>query len=380
MTFDYQQHHRYFAQVSDEVVELAEPELRALGATDTSPVYRGIHFAATPETVYRINYQTRLLTRTLAPLMSFNCHSDKYLHRKASEIPWDQFLHSDRTFAVFATVSNSHIKHSKFAALRLKDAVVDYMRDKTGDRPNIDTRNPDLWLNLHIQNNKATISVDMSGGALHRRGYRAESVEAPMMETVAASIIARAEWEGETPLYDPFCGSGTLLCEAYMKAARIPAGVMRARFGFQNLPDFDQDAWDRIEQEGVKGIVPVKPGMIGGSDRSAKAVGATISNFKLLDANYEINVSQKEVFEMDGLEGYTIVCNPPYGVRMERGSDLTGFFKKFGDFLKQRCKGSTAYIYFGDREYVKALGLRPAWKRNLVNGGIEGQVAKIEIF
>ncbi|MBT5876747.1 MAG: class I SAM-dependent RNA methyltransferase, partial [Candidatus Latescibacteria bacterium] len=159
MPYDYQEHQHYFGQVADEVIELAEPELQRLGATETNPVYRGIHFKATPEVVYRINYQTRLLTRVLAPLTSFNCHSDKYLYRKVYEIAWEDFLDPTKTFAVFATVAHSHIKHSKYAALKLKDAVVDYIRDRTGERPSIDTRDPDLWINLHIENNFATVSV-----------------------------------------------------------------------------------------------------------------------------------------------------------------------------------------------------------------------------
>ena len=380
MPYDYQEHQHYFGQVADEVIELAEPELQRLGATETNPVYRGIHFKATPEVVYRINYQTRLLTRVLAPLTSFNCHSDKYLYRKVYEIAWEDFLDPTKTFAVFATVAHSHIKHSKYAALKLKDAVVDYIRDRTGERPSIDTRDPDLWINLHIENNFATVSVDLSGGALHRRGYRVESVEAPMMETVAASILTRSEWDGETPLHDPFCGSGTLLCEAYMRVAHLPSGFMRSRFGFEQLPDFDRTAWDAVVQEGADGIKPVAPNLISGSDRSKEAAKAARKNCRALDENSGINITQQDVFDMDGLEGYTIVCNPPYGVRMERDKDLTSFYKSLGDFLKQRCKGSNAFIYFGDLEYVKALGLKPAWKRPLYNGGIRGQVAKIEIF
>ena len=380
MPYDYQLKNRYFAQVADDIKDFAEKELQSLGAAETSPVYRGIYFTASPEAVYRINYHTRLITRVLAPLTTFNCHSDKYLYRKASEIPWEDFLDPSRTFAVFATVSHSHIKHSKFAALRLKDAVVDQIRDRTGERPSIDTREPDLWINLHIEHNKATISLDLSGGALHRRGYRTASVEAPMMETLAAAIIACSEWDGVSPLHDPFCGSGTLLCEAYMRAARMPAGILRSSFGFQQLPDFDQKLWDQIKEESLKDIVPVPAGRITGSDRSSEAVEVSLQNCDALDPKHQIAVTQQDVSDIEGLAGYTIVCNPPYGIRSEKGADLSGFYKRLGDFLKQRCTGSTAYIYFGERQYVKALGLKPTFKRAMSNGGLKGQLAKVEVY
>jgi len=380
MPYSYQLNNRYFAQVADDIKDLAEKELQSLGAKETSPVYRGIHFTASPESVYRINYQARLITRVLAPLTTFNCHSDKYLYRKASEISWQDFLDPSRTFAVFATVSHSHIKHSKFAALRLKDAVVDLIRNRTGERPSIDTREPDLWINLHIEHNRATISLDLSGGALHRRGYRVASVEAPMMETLAAAIIACSEWDGDTPLYDPFCGSGTLLCEAYMRAARVPAGILRSRFGFEQLPDFDREVWDLIKQESMKQVLPVSTDLIAGSDRSTEAVTAARRNCTTLDQKHRIDITQRDIFEMEGLAGYTIICNPPYGIRMGKDTDLFGFYKDLGDFLKQRCTGATAYIYFGERRYVKALGLKPTFKRPMSNGGLKGQLAKVELY
>ena len=214
--YRYQETQRYFAQVADDIKDIAEQELCTLGARETSPTYRGIYFSASQKVLYTINFYARLITRVLAPLTSFRCHSDRYLYKKAGEIEWQDFLDPSQTFAVFATVANSRLRHSKFAALRLKDAVVDSFRAATGVRPSIDTREPDVWVNLHIQNDEATISLDTSGGSLHRRGYRKKSVQAPLVETLAAAIIHHAEWDGRRPLYDPFCGSGTLLCEAYM--------------------------------------------------------------------------------------------------------------------------------------------------------------------
>jgi len=249
MTYTYQKTNRYFAQMADDVKDIAEAELLSLGAEDTSQVYRGIYFNATPKILYSINYQSRLINRVLAPLLSFHCHSDQQLYKKVLQVRWEDFLNSSQTFAVFATVNNSAIKHSKFAALRLKDAIVDAFQNREGKRPSIDTKNPDLWINLYIERNAATISIDTSGGSLHRRGYRKKSIEAPMIETLAAAIITISEWDGKTPLVDPFCGSGTLLCEAFLSASKTPPAFLRQKFGFERLPDFDNSLWKQVKDE-----------------------------------------------------------------------------------------------------------------------------------
>lgn len=378
--YTYQKTNRYFAQVADDIKNIAEEELRSLGAAETREVYRGIYFTATPKTLYAINFHSRLVNRILAPLISFSCHSDKYLYKTASQLQWQDFLDPSQTLAVFATVSHSAIKHSKFAALRLKDAIVDTFRERTGERPSIDTRNPDVWLNLHIENNEATISLDTSGGSLHRRGYRKHSIEAPMIETLAAAIIKHSEWDGSTPLYDPFCGSGTLLCEGYLRATHTPAAVLRAKFGFERLPDFDAALWHQVKNEGMEKIAPVAKGVIAGSDISAEATESAGHNCAVIDPKNVIEIKRKDIFNIANLEGKTIVSNPPYGIRMGKNADLAGFYKSIGDFLKQRCTGSTAYIYFGERKYLKNIGLKPSWKKQLSNGGLDGRLAKYEMY
>ena len=230
--YQYQKNGRYFAQIADSLKEAGAKELVELGAKDVRPDFSGIHFRADKATLYRINYLTRLLSRCLAPLISINCPDTDTLYEKAKRIEWEDFFTESNTFAVLGNISDSAISHSKYAALRLKDAVVDYFREKTGQRPDVSVRDPDILLNLHIRNDRAVISLDTSGGALHRRGYREETVSAPMQETVAAAIIRFSQWDGSVPLYDPLCGSGTLLCEALMRYSNIPAGIFRNRYGF----------------------------------------------------------------------------------------------------------------------------------------------------
>jgi len=380
MMYTYQKTNRYFAQVANDIKDLADEELRSLGATDIAGAYRGIYFSAEPRVLYRVNYQSRLISRVLAPLTAFHCPSDQTLYQQAYKIHWEDFLDPSLTFAVFASVSQSAITHSQFAGLRLKDAVVDYFRDRTGQRPSIDTQSPNVWLNLHIEKDQATISLDTSGGSLHRRGYRRETVAAPMIETLAAAIITLLDWDHQRPLVDPFCGSGTLLCEAYMAASHTPAGVLRTYFGFQNLPDYKAALWQQIKREGLNQRMPTPPGLITGSDISKEAVRAATANAAAITRSHHIRIERLDAFKLPKIEERIIVCNPPYGIRMAPDEDLSPFYKQLGDFLKQRCRRSTAFIYFGERTYIKRLGLKPSWKKPLATGGLDGRLVKYELY
>jgi putative N6-adenine-specific DNA methylase len=378
--YQYQKDCRYFAMVADGLKEAAAEELAELGAEDIRPEFSGIHFRADKSTLYRINYLTRLLSRCLAPLISYACHDTDTLYQKAKQIEWGNFFAEGNTFAVSGNVSDSAILHSKYAALRLKDAVADYFKEKTGQRPDVSVRNPDILLNLHIRHDKAVISLDTSGGALHRRGYREETVSAPMQETVAAAIIRFSEWDGSVPLYDPLCGSGTLLCEALMRYSNIPAGVFRDHFGFECLPDFDGAVWKQVKKEADGHIRELPKGLIAGSDVSAEAVSATRINLMGLHYGNSVSVERADFRELPTLEGHVIVTNPPYGIRMGGDENLEMFYKNLGDFLKQKCKGSTAFIYFGEREYIKKIGLKTSWKKPIKAGGLDGRLVKYKLY
>jgi 23S rRNA (guanine2445-N2)-methyltransferase len=376
----YQASGRYFALAAGKLERLAAQELRTLGASNISDAYRGVHFEADPATLYRINYRSRLLTRVLAPLSEFDCHSDRYLYSQARKIDWSEILSVEKTFAVFATVSNSKIRHSQFAARRLKDAIVDQFRDQTGDRPSVRTPHPDVWLNLHIHANHATISVDTSGGSLHRRGYRASSVDAPIQETVAAAALQLAEWDGATPLLDPMCGSGTILAEALMVAARIPAGYFRGHFGFEHLPDFESGIWGRIREETDAQIRTVPEGLIRGSDVDARAVEAAKANLERLPGGDAVAIERRDFRSIRGVNSGTILTNPPYGVRLGTSEAARALIREFGDWMKQECSGATAFIYAGEPALLKSVGLRTTWKKALVNGAMEGRLARYDLY
>ena len=379
--FLYQQTRIFFAQTAEGLEELAQNELAALGADRFRLSRRGFHFSADPQTLYRINYRSRLVSRVLAPLSAFVCRDRDDLYGGAKAIQWRSLLSVGETFGVLANVSsNDNLRHSKFAALCVKDAVADQFREQTGQRPNVDKTEPDVWIHLHIQREQATISLDTSGGALHRRGYRKAAIAAPMKETLAAAMVALSGWKGERPLYDPMCGSGTLLCEAAMAAGRIAPGYLRRSFGFFHLPDFQPDLWEKVKQTTDKGMRPIAAGLVSGSDLDSRAIKAAKSNCRMLPGGRAINVTRRAFQDINELQNHTILCNPPYGIRLHHNGQLGYFYKEFGDFLKQCCKGSEAYLFFGNREMIKKIGLKPAWKKPLRNAGLDGRIVKYELY
>ncbi len=378
--FEYQQSHRYFAQTSETIQEPAIGELQQLGAKDVRQAFRGVYFESDVAGLFRINYQARFVSRILAPLIKFTCHNTKYLYRKAKEVQWDQLFSPDDSFAIFANVANSKITHSQYAALCVKDAIADYFNEQFNKRPNVDKQDPDVWINLHIVDNFATISLDTSGGSLHRRGYRVETVEAPMQETVAAAIIRWSGWDGTVPLFDPMCGSGTLLAEALMSYCQLPAGYRRPQFGFERLPEFDAATWNSIKDAENSKMSELPPDIISGSDISYNAVRATFKNIRQLPGAHNVKINVLDFQKIEKLKNTVIVCNPPYGIRMGDKAKVKRLLEAFGDFLKQRCTGCVAYVYFGDRSLIPAIGLRTSFKQPLKNGGLDGRLCKFEIY
>ena len=380
LAYLYEKESQYFAQVAESIKDIALKELKELGAYDLKPVFRGIWFKASKRDFYRITYVSRLVSRILAPLVSFRCDDKNDLYRAAKKIQWEEFLAVKKTFSIVANVSESQITHSNFAGLRVKEAIADYFRDRTNKRPNVDAKDPYIIINLHLHKDQATIAIDASGGPLHKRGYREESVSAPMQETVAASIIRLSQWDGSIPLYDPMCGSGTLLIEALMSYCRIPAQVFRNHFGFETLPDFDARLWDQIKKDAKENIRKLEKGMISGSDVSAYSINAVKTNMMGVHFGNEVKIEQKDFQDIQSLEKTVIVTNPPYGIRMGREKNLNTFYGTLGQFLKNKCSKSTAFVYFGEPKYIKKVPLAPSWKRPLKIGGLDGKLVKYELY
>ena len=376
----YQQHQQFFAQHAGGAQEAAATELASLGATAIQTGHLGHYFKADPDTLYRIVYTTRISTRILAPLIHFECHSQNYLYKTAQQIDWREFLTLTKTFAITANTADSKLRNATYAAQILKDAIVDQFREHYGERPNVNPRFPDLQLNLYIHQNRARISIDLGGGSLHKRGYRQESVTAPMQENLAATLLHISEWDQKTPLYDPFCGSGTLLIEAAMLATQTPAATLRPKFGFLRLPDFDPAHWNQIKTQLNQNTQPLSPNLITGSDIDPAAIHAAQTNINALPCAKNIQLTTSDFRHIPPLNHHTIITNPPYGIRLQTPQESAQLLKEFGDYLKQHCTGSTAFIYFGEPTLAKKLGLKPDKKWPLRAGNLEGILARYPLY
>ncbi len=379
MTYQYQ-NSGYFAQVPGMMEELCEQELLELGAINTKVSYRGVYFKADKISLYRINYTSRLLSRVLAPLVSFHCPNTAALMKTAEKICWEEIFSLNKTFAITSSVTKSQITNSLYASQVLKDGIADYFRARFGKRPNVDTVNPDVRFNLHIEKDTAVISLDTSGESLHKRGYRLLAGEAPMQETLAAAIIRLSKWNGDKPLWDCMCGSGTILCEALMHYCRIPSQKLRKNFGFFYLPDFDLKLWEKVKAEYDKRIRSLPEGLIIGSDKSQKVIEVAKNNLSRLPFSGAVDLSCKPFQHVREFENGTLITNPPYGIRLGEIEEVRVLYKELGDFLKTKCNGTSAFIYTGNPELRKYIGLKTSKRIPLVNGKLEGVLVQIDSY
>ena len=360
---------------------LCEEELIELGAKNTKVAYRGVYFEADTASLYKINYTSRMISRVLAPLLTFSCHNTNILRKKAEEIRWEEIFSIDKTFAITASVAKSNINNSLYASQCLKDGIADYFRKVSdGLRPDVSTVNPDVRINLHIEKDVAVVSLDTSGESLHKRGYRLLAGEAPMQETLAAAIIRISKWDGQNPLWDCMCGSGTILCEALMHYCRIPAQKLRTNFGFFYMPDFDKQIWEKIKAESDQRIRPLPKGLISGSDKSQRVIDVAKENLSRLPFSDDVDLSCHPFQHVKQFENGTLITNPPYGIRMGEYEDVKKLYTELGDFIKQKCKGTTAFIYTGDPVLRKSIGLKTSKRVPLVNGKLEGVLVQIDSY
>ena len=353
-------------------------ELTQLGAKNVQVGRRMVSFTGDKEMMYRANFQLHTAIRILKPIKHFKALSADDVYEGVKDIDWTEYLSLDKTFAVDSVVFSEEFRHSKFVAYKVKDAIVDQFREKTGNRPNISVSNPDMRLHIHIAEDQCTLCLDSSGESLHRRGYRQESVEAPLNEVLAAGMILMTGWRGETDFIDPMCGSGTLLIEAALIARNMAPGLFRKEFAFEKWPDFDADLFDKIynddsqEREFAHHIY--------GYDVDIKAVNTARLNVKAAGLTSDITVEEQDFKNFtQPKEKSIMVTNPPYGERIST-SDLLGTYKMIGERLKHQFTGNEAWVLSYREECFSQIGLKPSIKIPLFNGSLECEFRKYQMF
>ena len=328
--------------------------------------------------MYKANFCLRTAIRILKPIKHFKANTADEVYDNIKSIAWENYLDNTKSFAVDAVVFSNEFRHSKFVAYKVKDAIVDYFRDQTGERPSVRINNPDVLLNIHIAEDRCTLSLDSSGESLHRRGYRQEAVEAPLNEVLAAGMILMTGWKGECDLIDPMCGSGTIPIEAALIARNIAPGVFRKEFAFEKWVDFDQDLFDSIYNDDSQ--EREFNHKIYGYDNNPKANEIAIRNVKAagLSKEIELKLQPFQQFEQPK-EKSIIITNPPYGERIST-DDLLGLYKMIGERLKHAFAGNDAWILSYRDECFDQIGLKPSVKIELYNGALECQFRKYQLF
>jgi putative N6-adenine-specific DNA methylase len=356
-----------------------EAELQALGAEEPLQITRGVRIRGDKQMLYSINYSCRTALRVLVPLKTYPAQNDKMLYEGAFEIPWENYLLKGQTFAIDSVISYSSFQHSGYVSLKVKDAITDRFRDRTGTRPSVDKNQPDLKINVRIFRDECTVSLDSSGDSLHIRRYKQASVEAPLNEVLASGLILLSEWNRATPLVDPMCGSGTILTEAALIASRIPPGYFRKHYSFMRWPDFSQKLWRQVKDSFDSGIIHPEVRLFG-SDKDRKAFEATKKNIEAAEISRMVRVrlSAFEGLEPPVQNGF-MITNPPYGERLKL-EDIIEFYKKLGDILKHKYSGYTAWILGSDLEAIKFIGLHPSKKIKVMNGPLECRFLKFDLY
>lgn len=353
-------------------------ELTELGANNVQIGRRVVSFTGDQEMMYRANFQLHTAIRILKPIKHFTARSADDVYEATKNVDWSQYILPGKTFSVDSVVYSEEFRNSRFVTYKVKDAIVDQFRERSGNCPNISVSNPDVRLHIHISDDDATLSLDSSGESLHRRGYRQESVEAPLNEVLAAGMILMTGWRGETDFIDPMCGSGTLLIEADLIARNMSPGIFRKEFAFEKWPDFDKELFDKIYNDDSRERDFTHH--IYGYDVDMKAVNTALLNVRAAGLTKDISVAQQDFkdFKKPAQEAI-MVMNPPYGERIST-PNLLGTYKMIGERLKREFAGNTAWILSYREECFEQIGLKPSLKIPLYNGSLECEFRKYMMF
>ena len=367
--------------------EVLAGEITALGGNDIEIGRRAVSFTGDKGLLYRANLWLRTASRVLVPIATFRANDADEVYAEVKKIDWEQYMDLTTTFSIDATVYSETFKHSRYVTYKVKDAIADLFNEKYGKRPSVRITDPDLYINVHIAAETVTISLDSSGESLHKRGWRVAQTDAPINEALAAGMLLMAGWQGQSDLYDPMCGSGTLLIEAALIALNIPPGIFRKHFAFENWKDFNKDLFatisedDSDEREFTHHIY--------GSDAGFYAVQAAIKNIRSAGVQRYVDIKQIRIEELKGEKlkeegfdsnGALVIINPPYGERLAQDKDVLRLYSDMGKALKFQFTGATAWVISSNEEALKCIGLKPSKKIHLLNGELDCLYNQYELF
>lgn len=356
---------------------LAE-ELKRIGAEDIEIKQKAVFFKGDKELLYKANLQLRTALKILKPIHSFKARTEEELYGQAKKFNWTDYINVSHKYAVDSVVYSEVFSHSRYIALKLKDAVADHFREKVGRRPFVDPVNPQIRIHILIEDDECTISLDSSGESLHRRGYRLAQDLSPINEVLAAGMIMLSGWDGNSDFIDPMCGSGTILIEAALIAHGIPPGIFRKNFGFENWFDFDEALLqqvyndDSMEREFKYSII--------GGDISKKAIEVSTENIKSAGLQKKIDIKVRSFFEYDPPIGKgMVITNPPFGERLKK-EQIDTFYKQMGDCFKQRYSGYDVWLICNNIDALKSFGLRPSKTKTVFIGALEYKYQKYAMY
>ncbi len=371
--------HQYIAKTFQGLEEILAEELRTLGAAEIKILKRAVSFRGDRKLLYRANLELRTALRILWPIAQFRARHESGLYAKIKKIDWSEYLTEKGSLAVDGITHSRFFRHSKYVALKTKDAVVDQFRERTGRRPNVNLVVPDVRINVHINEDQCTVALDSSNDSLHRRAYRKETLDAPINEVLAAGMLMLSGWRGECPFIDPMCGSGTLLIEAAFLARRMPPQWLRRDFGFLRWPDFDAALWQQVRDEAESRFVDCEFPILG-FDKDFKAVRVAERNMMSAELEEMVKIERRPFERLSlELENGLLMFNPPYDERL-RSDDIGGLYEMIGDRLKSDFPGFEAWMISSNFEAMKRIGLRPSRKIKLFNGALECRLLKFELY
>ncbi|MEO0058838.1 MAG: hypothetical protein RLZZ312_485, partial [Bacteroidota bacterium] len=354
-------------------------ELKNLGAQNVEQGVRMVSFAGDKGFMYKANLGLRTALKILKPIYNFKATTDASLYKGISGVNWSKYLNANQTFVIDATVHSPHFNHTEFVSQKCKDAIVDQFRERTGSRPSIEKRFPDLRINIHIDKDQVSVALDTSGNALNQRGYRTATNIAPINEVLAAGMLLLSGWDGQCDLLDPMCGSGTILAEAAMIACNIPPNINRKEFAFEKWNDWDADLFDNILESLLKKVREFHY-TITGYDKAPSAVLKARENIKNANLDEYVTIKEQNFFDTEKTSDRNLqmVFNPPYDERLN--IEMEDFYKDIGDTLKKNYKNTNAWFITANLEALKFVGLKPSRKIKLFNAGLEARLVKYEMY